>query len=441
MLDRTPPYNLEAEQALLGSMLLSREAIAICAETIKPEYFYKTAHKHIYSSIIELFDKGDPVDIVTLSEKLSTKNLLDEIGGPGYLADLVSNLLTPANVQYYAKLIEESALFRKLIEVGTEIVEIGFSKENIEDALDRAERLVFEIAQKRSRKGFVRISDALTSTFEMIDKSFQKKSGITGEPSGFKDLDFLTAGFQPSDLIVIAARPSMGKTAFCLNLARYLSGQPGKAVGIFSLEMSKEQLAQRLICAESMIDIHNLRTGNIQDHEWPKLTRALSKLSECNLYIDDTPNISMLEMRAKSRKLKSETPLSLLIVDYLQLMQGKKSENRVQEVAEIARSLKALAREIEVPIIALSQLSRAVESRTEKRPVLSDLRESGEIEQIADVVAFIYRDEYYNPKSEKKRIAEIIIAKQRNGPLGKVELVFLKEQAKFVNKDDFYSSE
>ncbi|WP_448589809.1 replicative DNA helicase [Thermodesulfobium sp.] len=441
MLDRTPPYNLEAEQALLGSMLLSREAIAICAETIKPEYFYKTAHKHIYSSIIELFDKGDPVDIVTLSEKLSTKNLLDEIGGPGYLADLVSNLLTPANVQYYAKLIEEAALFRKLIEVGTEIVEIGFSKENIEDALDRAERLVFEIAQKRSRKGFVRISDALTSTFEMIDKSFQKKSGITGEPSGFKDLDFLTAGFQPSDLIVIAARPSMGKTAFCLNLARYLSGQPGKAVGIFSLEMSKEQLAQRLICAESMIDIHNLRTGNIQDHEWPKLTRALSKLSECNLYIDDTPNISMLEMRAKSRKLKSETPLSLLIVDYLQLMQGKKSENRVQEVAEIARSLKALAREIEVPIIALSQLSRAVESRTEKRPVLSDLRESGEIEQIADVVAFIYRDEYYNPKSEKKRIAEIIIAKQRNGPLGKVELVFLKEQAKFVNKDDFYSSE
>jgi|UniRef100_A0A7C5KE03 replicative DNA helicase len=441
MLDRTPPYNLEAEQALLGSMLLSREAIAMCAETIKPEYFYKTAHKHIYSSIIELFDKGDPVDIVTLSEKLSTKNLLDEIGGPGYLADLVSNLLTPANVQYYAKLIEEAALFRKLIEVGTEIVEIGFSKENIEDALDRAERLVFEIAQKRSRKGFVRISDALTSTFEMIDKSFQKKSGITGEPSGFKDLDFLTAGFQPSDLIVIAARPSMGKTAFCLNLARYLSGQPGKAVGIFSLEMSKEQLAQRLICAESMIDIHNLRTGNIQDHEWPKLTRALSKLSECNLYIDDTPNISMLEMRAKSRKLKSETPLSLLIVDYLQLMQGKKSENRVQEVAEIARSLKALAREIEVPIIALSQLSRAVESRTEKRPVLSDLRESGEIEQIADVVAFIYRDEYYNPKSEKKRIAEIIIAKQRNGPLGKVELVFLKEQAKFVNKDDFYSSE
>ncbi|HEM55203.1 MAG TPA: replicative DNA helicase, partial [Thermodesulfobium narugense] len=345
------------------------------------------------------------------------------------------------NAQYYAKLVEEAALFRKLIEVGTEIVEIGFSRENIEDALDRAEKLVFEITQKRSRKGFVHISDALTSTFEMIDKSFQNKTGITGEPSGFKDFDFLTAGFQPSDLIIIAARPSMGKTAFCLNLARYLSGQPGKAVGIFSLEMSKEQLSQRLICAESMIDIHNLRTGNIQEHEWPRLSRAISKLSECNLYIDDTPNISALEMRAKSRKLKSETPLSLIIVDYLQLMQGRKSENRVQEVAEIARSLKALAREIEVPIIALSQLSRAVETRNEKRPVLSDLRESGEIEQIADVVAFIYRDEYYNPKSDKKRIAEIIIAKQRNGPLGKVELVFLKEQAKFVNKEDFYSNE
>jgi replicative DNA helicase len=441
MLDRTPPYNLEAEQALLGSMLLSREAIARCVETVKPEYFYKTSHKHIYMSIIELFDKGDPVDIVTLSERLSSKNLLDEIGGPNYLADLVSNLLTPANAEYYSKLIEEAALFRKLIEVGTEIVEIGFSKESLGEALDRAEKLVFEITQKRSRKGFVHISDALTTTFEMIDKSFKNKTGITGEPSGFKDFDFLTAGFQPSDLIIIAARPSMGKTAFCLNLARHLAGLPDKAVGLFSLEMSKEQLAQRLICSEGMIDIHNLRTGNIQEHEWPKLSRAISKLSECNIYIDDTPNISALEMRAKSRKLKSETPLSLIIVDYLQLMQGRRNENRVQEVAEIARSLKALAREIEVPIIALSQLSRAVETRNEKRPVLSDLRESGEIEQIADVVAFIYRDEYYNPKSDKKKIAEIIIAKQRNGPLGKVELVFLKEQAKFVNKEDFYNNE
>lgn len=438
--ERIPPQNLQAEQSVLGSLLLDKNAIIKAIEILRPDSFYRDAHKYIYESILELFDKGQPVDLITVTEILRKNNTLETAGGAVYISDLLNSVPTAANVEYYARIVEEKATLRRLIDAGTSLVSEAFNEpENVDKILDNAERSIFDIALKRTKEGFHKIDQILTRVLDRIDKLYGKHQHITGIPTGYTDLDNLTAGFQNSDLIIVAARPSVGKTAFALNMAQNMAIKFKIPVAIFSLEMSKDQLAQRMLCSEGEIDAIKLKTASLPDTGWKKLTRALSKLSEAQIYIDDSATLTAMEIRAKCRRLKLEKGLGMVMIDYLQLMSGRgRVENRVQEISEIARSLKTLARELDVPVIALSQLSRAVEQRTDRMPRLSDLRESGEIEQTADLVMFIHRDDYYNPQSERGNIAEIIIAKQRNGPIGTVELVFRKDIAKFCNKESRY---
>lgn len=438
--ERIPPQNLVAEQSVLGSMLIDKNAVIRSIELLSPDSFYRDAHKYIYEAILKLFDQGEPIDSVTVSELLRKDGKLDAVGGSVYIADLINSVPTAANVEHYAKIVEEKATLRRLIDAGTKIVQEAFDEpEDVNVILDSAEKNIFNIALKRIKEGFYKIDSVLKKVLDKIDRLYEKKETLTGIPSGFQDLDNLTAGFQNADLIIIAARPSVGKTALALNIAQNVSIKHKIPVALFSLEMSKEQLAQRILCSEAEIDALRLKTASLPDSGWKKLTKALSKLSEAQLFIDDSASITSMEIRAKARRLKAEHGLGLVIIDYMQLMSGRQRvENRVQEISEIARSLKTLARELDIPVIALSQLSRAVEQRNDRIPRLSDLRESGEIEQTADVVMFIHRDDYYNPASERGNIAEIIIAKQRNGPIGTIELVFRKEIAKFYSKESRY---
>ena len=438
-LERIPPQNLEAEQAVLGSMLIEREAIIKVADVLHKEDFYREANREVFQAIIDLHDHGEAVDLVTVADELRNRGLLEAIGGVAYLTTLANSVPTAANAEHYARIVEEKALLRQLISVATDIVARGYQgAEEVAALIDDSERRIFEIAQRRSTEEYSPIKGVLLDAFERIEFLYSNKEGVTGVPTGFKELDALTSGLQPSDLIVIAARPSMGKTTLLLNMARNAALNKSFPVAIFSLEMSKEQLAQRLLCAEAGVDGQRLRTGHLTDADWPRLSHALGRLSDAPIFIDDTPSISAMELRAKARRIKAEHDLGLIIVDYIQLMRTRgRVENRQQEISEISRSLKALARELKVPVVIGSQLSRAVEQRDDKRPMLSDLRESGAIEQDADLVAFIFREEYYKPDTEKKNVAEIIVAKQRNGPTGTVELIFLKEYGRFADPEKF----
>ncbi len=438
MFDRVPPQNLEAEQAVLGSVLLQAEALVSAMERLRSEDFYAPGHQLIYEAMIELGEDNQPIDLVTLTASLQDKGQLEEIGGVSYLAKLATGVPTAANIDYYAQIVEEKSLMRRLIRTATEIVQNGYAAtDEVSVLLSEAEQRILEISNRRSSSGFISIRDVLMEVFERVEFLYSHKGGTTGIPSGFPDLDKMTSGFQRNDLIIVAARPSVGKTAFALNIAQNVGVRARETVAIFSLEMSAAQLVQRMVCAESNVDAGRMRTGYLEGDDWEKLTMAIGALSEANVYIDDTPGITVADIRAKCRRLKKEKGLGMIMIDYLQLIQGrgKAGENRQQEVSEISRTLKQIARELEVPVIALSQLSRGVEQRQDKRPMMSDLRESGSIEQDADIVAFLYRDDYYDKESEKKNIIEIIIAKQRNGPVGTVELVFLKNFNKFVSLD------
>jgi replicative DNA helicase len=438
--ERLPPQNLVAEQSVLGSMLLDKNAVVRGIELLSPDSFYRDAHRFIFEAVLNLFDRGEPVDLVTTTEELRKTGKLDAVGGSIYIADLLNSVPTAANIEHYARIVEEKAILRRLIESGTRIVSDAFSDpEDVDVVLDQAEKSIFNIALNRTREGFHRIDSVIKRVLDKIDSLYAKKQSITGIPTGFPDLDKLTAGFQNADLIIIAARPAVGKTAFALNIAQEVAIKHKIPIALFSLEMSKEQLAQRMLCSEAEIDAQKLKTASLSDTGWKKLTRALGRLSEAPIFIDDTASITVIEIRAKARRLKIEKGLGLVVVDYLQLMRGRaRVENRVQEISDIARSLKTLARELDIPVIAISQLSRAVEQRPGRIPQLSDLRESGEIEQTADLVMFIHREDYYNPQSERGNIADVIIAKQRNGPVGTIELVFRKEIAKFCSKETRY---
>lgn len=434
-LQRLPPQNVEAEMAVLGSMLLEEDAIAVAIEIMNEGHFYKGAHKKIFSAIVALFDSSKAADLVTLVDELKKRGQLEEVGGPAYLAGLTNIVPTAANIRHYAKIVKEKALLRNLINVATQIVTDGYESEQDADQLiDKAERLVFEITSSKIETPLVTLKDIIKDSIEVIDNLYQRKANVTGLPTGFFELDTMTAGLQASDLIVVAGRPSMGKSAFVSSIAEYLGVAEKIPIAIFSLEMSKEQLVQRMLCSHARVDAHRVRTGFLAQQDWPRLTAAAGKLSEATIYIDDSPSISILELRAKARRLKAQHDIKMVVVDYLQLMQGPAgAENRQQEISEISQSLKALARELRVPLIAVSQLSRAVEGRSDHRPQLSDLRESGAIEQDADVVILLLREEYYAPTEENKGIAEAIIAKQRNGPVGSIRLAFVKEYARFEN--------
>ena len=432
---RLPPQNLEAEQSVLGSMLIDKDALLEAAEILLADDFYRETHQIIFQSVVELSNRGEPVDLVTICEELENKGLLGKVGDAAYLATITNMTPTAAHVKYYANIVKEKSLLRNLIRAATEIITKSYGYiENVEEVLDEAEQMIFNVARAKESKSFIHIRDALEETLEKLERLYEQRSGITGLSTGFVDLDNSTSGLQDSDLIIIAARPSMGKTTLALNIAQHIAVEDNLPVAFFSLEMSKEQLAQRLLCAHAEIDAQKLRRGFLSSEDWPRLTQAVGPLSEAPLYIDDTASISVMEMRAKARRLKMEKGLSAIFVDYLQLMRGsEKAENRQQEISNISRSLKALAKELDCPVVALSQLSRAVEQRIDKRPILSDLLESGGIEANADVVMFIYREDYYNPDTDRKHITEIIIAKQRNGPTGKAELYFMDRFNKFVN--------
>ncbi|MDQ0163708.1 replicative DNA helicase [Bacillus alveayuensis] len=434
--DRIPPQNIEAEQAVLGAIFLEPSALTLASEILIPEDFYRAAHQKIFNSMLKLADKGEPVDLVTVTKELADAKILEEVGGVSYLSDLANSVPTAANIEYYAKIVEEKSILRRLIRTATNIAQEGYNREDdVDGLLDEAERNIMEVAQRKNTGSFQNIKDILVKTYDNIEMLHHRKGEITGIPTGFTELDRMTAGFQRNDFIIVAARPSVGKTAFALNIAQNVATKTDENVAIFSLEMGADQLVMRMLCAEGNINAQNLRTGNLTPEDWGKLTMAMGSLSNAGIYIDDTPGIKVSEIRAKCRRLKQERGLGLVLIDYLQLIQGsgRNRENRQQEVSEISRSLKALARELEVPVIALSQLSRGVEQRQDKRPMMSDIRESGSIEQDADIVAFLYRDDYYDKETENKNIIEIIIAKQRNGPVGTVQLAFVKEYNKFVN--------
>ncbi|SDZ65296.1 replicative DNA helicase [Evansella caseinilytica] len=434
--DRTPPQNIEAEQAVLGAIFIDDQALVTASERLVPEDFYRAAHQRIYTVMLSLAQKGEPVDLITVTSELQTKNWLEEIGGVSYLSDLANAVPTAANVGYYSQMVEEKSLLRRLIRVATNIASEGYAADDdVDSILNDAEKTILEVSQKKSSKAFIEIKDVLVEAFDNIEALQHRTGDVTGIPSGFTELDRMTAGFQRNDLIIVAARPSVGKTAFALNITQNVATKAGENVAVFSLEMGAEQLVMRMLCAEGNIDAQRLRTGKLTDEDWQKLTMAMGSLSKAGIYIDDTPGVKVNDIRSKCRRLKQERGLGMIMIDYLQLIQGdaRSGEGRQQEVSEISRSLKGLARELEVPVIALSQLSRGVESRQDKRPMMSDIRESGSIEQDADIVAFLYRDDYYDRESEKKDIIEIIIAKQRNGPVGTVELAFVKEYNKFVN--------
>ncbi|MBO8155654.1 MAG: replicative DNA helicase [Bacillaceae bacterium] len=441
--DRTPPHNIEAEQAVLGAVFLEPEAIVTASEVLLPEDFYRASHQRIFEAMLNLSDKGEPIDLVTVTTALSDAKLLDEVGGVSYLSDLANSVPTAANIEYYAKIVEEKSTLRRLIHAATNIVKTCYDEEDVENVLNDAERSVLEVSNRKNTGNFKNIKDVLIDVYDNIEMLHHHDNEITGVPTGFKDLDQITSGFQKNDLIIIAARPSVGKTAFALNIAQNVAIHAQENVAIFSLEMGAEQLVMRMLCAEGNIDAQRLRTGRLESEDWGKLTMAMGSLSNSGIFIDDTPGIKVSEIRSKCRRLKQEHGLGMILIDYLQLIQGsgRNRENRQQEVSEISRSLKALARELNVPLIALSQLSRGVEQRQDKRPIMSDIRESGSIEQDADIIGFLYRDDYYNKESEKENIIEIIIAKQRNGPVGTVELAFVKEYNKFVNLDRRYSEE
>lgn len=436
LLKRVLPHSIEAEQSVIGSMIMDREAITVASELICGDDFYGKQYGVVFDTMVELNDEGKPVDLITLQDRLREKDVPPEVSSLEFIRDLITAVPTSANIKYYAGIVAEKATLRKLIRLNEEIANTCYAgKENLEVILEDTEKRVFELVQKRNTGEFVPIRQVVMNAMDKIEKASKSDGNVTGIATGFIDLDFRTAGMQPSDLILVAARPSMGKTAFVLNIAQYVAFKLNQTVAIFSLEMSKEQLVNRLFSLESRVDSQHLRTGNLSDAEWEKLIESAGVIGQSNLIIDDTPGISISELRSKCRKYKLEHDLKLIIIDYLQLMSGsgRGSDSRQQEISDISRSLKALARELNVPVVALSQLSRAVEQRPDHRPMLSDLRESGAIEQDADVVMFIYRDDYYNKDTEKKGIAEIIIAKQRNGPIGTVELVWLPDYTKFAN--------
>ena len=436
LLKRVLPHSTEAEQSVIGSMIIDREAITIASEIISGEDFYGKQYGVIFDTMVELNDEGKPVDLVTLQDRLREKDVPPEISSLEFVKSMIDWVPTSANVKYYATIVAEKSTLRKLIRLNEEIENTCYTgKENLEVILEDTEKKVFELVQKRNTGDYVPIRQVVMNAMDKIEKASKNKGNVTGVATGFIDLDYRTAGMQPSDLILVAARPSMGKTAFVLNIAQHVAFKLNQTVAIFSLEMSKEQLVDRLFSLESRVDSQHLRTGNLSDAEWEKLIESAGVIGKSNLIIDDTPGISISELRSKCRKYKLDHDLKMIIIDYLQLMSGsgRGSDSRQQEISDISRSLKALARELNVPVIALSQLSRAVEQRPDHRPMLSDLRESGAIEQDADVVMFIYRDDYYNKDTDRKGIAEIIIAKQRNGPIGTVELVWLPDYTKFAN--------
>ncbi len=438
LLDKVPPYSEEAEQALLGGMILDRNIVSQTLPLIREDDFYKGDHRIIFGVISDLFEKGDPIDLVTVTERLRVGDKLDTMGGPAYLVDLMSALPTSsiANVQRYANIVVEKSLLRRLIQSASEIIDEGYAAEkDVREIIDEAESKIFSIAQKNERGGFVPLREVINSAFAELEKMAASHGGITGIPSGFNDIDSRTLGFQRSDMIIVAARPGMGKTSFCLNVALRAAMKHQHHVAIFSLEMSKEQLAMRMLSTEAMVPMHRIRSANLDQEEWDRLAYYAGKIARAPVYISDTPAVSVLDIRAECRRLKARHGLDMIIIDYIGLMQshGRRNENRQQEISDISRSLKMLARELDVPVIALSQLSRAVESRNDHRPQLSDLRESGALEQDADIVAFIYRDEMYNPETEDLNIAELIIAKFRNGATGSVKLTFQKEYTRFDN--------
>ncbi|MBS5323471.1 MAG: replicative DNA helicase [Lachnospiraceae bacterium] len=435
LIKRILPHSMEAEQSVIGSMIMSRDAIVEASEMITGADFYQQQYGIVFEAMVELHDEGKAVDLVTLQERLKEKDLPPEISSMEFVRDLLAAVPTSANVKYYAEIVAEKSMLRKLIKTTEEISNACYlGKEKTQDILEVTEKKIFDLVQNRGSEEFVPIRQVVLNAIEKIEKASRTQGSVTGIPTGFIDLDYKMSGFQPSDLILVAARPSMGKTAFALNIAQYMAFHSDVTTAIFSLEMSKEQLVNRLLALESKVDSQNIRTGNLEDEEWAKLIEGANIIGKSNLIIDDKPGISISELRSKCRKYKMEHNLGIIFIDYLQLMTGSgRSESRQQEISEISRSLKALARELHVPVVALSQLSRAVEQRPDHRPMLSDLRESGAIEQDADVVMFIYRDDYYNKDSENKNIAEIIIAKQRNGPIGTVNLVWMPNYTKFVN--------
>jgi len=437
MENRIPPNDFEAEQAVLSSMLFDKEALGTCYEGLIGDDFYRVNHKYIFEAMTSLYAENIGVDIITLKNKLETSGTFNQIGGMQYLTELVGTFSTSANIKNYIKIVKDKSILRKLIQASNDIQALSYDgKDEIDEIVDKAEKSIFSISQNQGEDSFSHVRQVLLTTVDRIESIYHSKSKITGIPTGFNDFDNRTAGLQASDLILIAARPSMGKTAFALNIAQHASVREKIPTAIFSLEMSKEQLVNRLLCAEAMVDAQRMRTGDLQGEDWAKIVEAVGPLSDANLYIDDTPGISTIELRAKCRRLKMEHGLGLIVIDYLQLMSaggGGRQDSRQQEISDISRSLKAIAREMDAPVIALSQLSRACEQRADRRPMLSDLRDSGAIEQDADVVAFLYRDEYYNPETEKKNQAEVIIAKQRNGPTGTIDLAWLSQYTKFGN--------
>jgi len=437
MIDRVPPHNNEAEQSVIGAIFLEPQALITAAEVLVPEDFYRMAHQKIFNTMLVLSDKGQAIDVVTVTEELSAKRELEDVGGISYLTEIANSVPTAANIMHYSNIVEEKALLRRLIRVATTIVEDGYTREDeVEALLSEAEKNMMEVSNRKNAGDFKHIKDVLVQTYDNIELLHTQKGDVTGISSGFTDLDKLTAGFQRNDLIIVAARPSVGKTAFALNVAQN-AATSGQNVAIFSLEMGADQLVMRMLCAEGNIDAQIMRTGALEAEDWRKLTMAMGSLSNTGIYIDDSSGIRVNEIRSKCRRLKQEHGLDMVIIDYMQLISGsgKPGENRQQEVSDISRSLKGLARELEIPVIALSQLSRNVEQRVDKRPMLSDLRESGSIEQDADIVSFLYREDYYDKETENENMIEIIIAKQRNGPTGTVTLAFAKEYNKFVNVD------
>ena len=434
---RSLPQSIEAEQSVIGSMIIDKNSIAKVMESLEEEDFYRDGHKAIYKAILEMFRNDMAVDLVTLLEYLKSTNMLERAGGVTYITELSASVPTTANLSAYIKIVSDKSTLRKLIKASTTIIEESYNKQDkVESVVDIAEKKIFNIAENRTSKDFEPLSDVLERGFLQIEKLFNNKGEITGVGSGFTDLDSMTSGFQSGDMILIAARPSMGKTTFALNIAEHAALREHKSVVIFSLEMSKEQLAYKLLCSEANVDMLKLRTGALEDSDWENIARATGPLSKSKVYIDDTAGVTVMEMRSKCRRLKLEYGIDLIVIDYLQLMSGGSgTDNRQQEVSEISRSIKALAKEMECPVIALSQLSRAPEQRADHRPMLSDLRESGSIEQDADLVMFLYRDEYYNKETEDKNIGECIIAKQRNGPVGTVKMAWLGQYSKFGNLD------
>ena len=437
MEQRIPPQNVEAEQAVLGAMMLDHNAVIAAMEKLIPNDFYREVHRIIFEAMEHLHHDNKEIDVITLPEELRRMKKMDDVGGIEYILSLPNLVATAANIEYHANIVAEKALARNLITTCTDLTAAAYDGEKEpEDLLDDAERRILQLSENKNRGDFSPVGAVVEETLDKITKLYENKAGLTGLPTGFRDLDRMTSGLQPSDLILVAARPSMGKTAFTLNIAQNVGVRQHKTVAFFSLEMSQEQLVQRILCQISHIDSQKLRTGQLNsDEEWTRLTDACDKLYQAPIYIDDTPGISVAEMRSKARRLKSEHGLDLIVVDYLQLMQGRNAESRQQEISEISRSLKALARELKVPLIALSQLSRSVESRQDKRPMLSDLRESGALEQDADIVSFLYREDYYDKETENQHITEVILAKHRNGPVGSIKLYFKGEYTLFLNLD------